>query len=212
MRIREAILLLFFIKIANCEHDDKAPPKSKHPLPYFRRQVEGIEEDSTLEPHTNDISSNLVSFLVKNAKEIFDVYNDANKIIELSTASLTTDDFKATKNNTREDTTLAFDVMPYDNLSLTTLLDRNLIEPLSDKDVEKTLKHELMHLTKELKTYEKSHLNVISIDDAVVLTSISSYVLETTEQNDELMNDPKRSCIFCSNIMSENCNNPQNKL
>lgn len=211
MIIKEAILVLIFANIAKCKHDIKEASKSKNPLPYFRRQVEGLAEGSTVEPHTDDLSSNLVSFLVKNAKEIFDDINDGNEVIELSTASLTTDDFKATKPITREVTTITLAVLPYDNLSLTTLLDRNLIEPLTnEEDIEKTLRSELMHLTKELKTYEKSDINLLNMDDAVVLTSISSYVLETTEQSD--LSEPKRSCIFCNNIMSENCNDPQNKL
>lgn len=59
--------------------------KSKNPLPYFRRQVEEIVDDSTTHSSlSDDTSSNLVSFLMENIKKIY------NELDESDSESITT--------------------------------------------------------------------------------------------------------------------------
>lgn len=208
MRIQKAILLLIFTKLTKCEH--KESKKSKNPLPYFRRYVEGVPEDFTSEPLTDDLSSNLVSLLVKNAKEIFDVL-DENEVVALTTTSCSSGDFTPNKSVPKETHDVyTHDVMLYENLSLNTSINGNPVELLLDNDnISTTEISEFMKLTKKFEFCEKSNGTK---DYVTVFNDLGSNVLETTDQNAIDLNYPKRSCIFCDNILSENCTDPQNTL
>ncbi|CAG9787693.1 unnamed protein product [Diatraea saccharalis] len=60
-------------------HCEDTPVKSKNPLPYFRRQVEEVTDNLALKKELNEDSrSNLVSLLIKNAKEIYSELDEAN--------------------------------------------------------------------------------------------------------------------------------------
>lgn len=235
MILKDALVFIIFIKIARCEDRDEAlqmrmTSKTKNPLPYFRRIVEEVPEDSTVESHTDD-SSNLVAILVNNAKAIFD---DVGEFDPNSTTTTTTEQ------DTTTESTLYQSYSP-----LTTLLDQNLIEPLLEKDdIEKTLTSELLHLTKRMKSHEKSDRDMEDPDttkkilDVFRTTSAQKkvtseekpdrdnieegkiFIEESKNSNDEDEIQPAsanssssfRSCISCNNVFAENCDFPDNKM
>lgn len=228
------ILLIVFLHIfTTCEFSDS---KNKKPLPFFRRSVEEVGDyDDTSDSNTRkteDPQSNLVSFLVKNVKEIFrdpdnqnidnDVENDFYGAYTLKYRP--TINYRYTSKQNQSSATETDDVMKYENLSLTPMpfiypnrpvimsIQENKLLPI--KSLQSKSK-DLLFLgnSKENEVgagviYESSTTN---ISDTGAVDIFSLLTIESTSS--KVVTEPeRRSCIQCNNVDDERCGNPKNKL
>ena len=220
--------LFIFALYVKCEKKEGKVRKSKKipSLPYFRRKVEELGDADFFQTTETDDPQNLVSFLVKNVKEIFKDIVETPEAIEkeknltlkrrppilfvsnmsapprssLSTVIirplfdfLTLEDMSTSSVPTSTHTT---DLLLSENLSLTTLLDTNQTRGISELNT----RNEFMKLAKDLKFFTKDKKERDIPGRA-----------NTTESDVEL-GDPRRSCIQCNNVATEECNDPKNKL
>lgn len=191
------VFLLFIIYLqVKCE--DKIV-KSKNPLPYFRRQVEEIIEDSTIESTiSGDLHSDIVSFLIKNVKKIYNYIDDIDQqeiTTPLTTEAVTSNDFIDTlaseikvelsseNNNTlTNNTTLYFTK----DIALHTRTKKMSVENFTNTKPMSYLDEQIL--------YTNSALSLVSNKDLVdIETSTTAY--ELTER-EELMHLSKNLIFF----------------
>lgn len=240
MNIIRILHLLLFVFIIYVKCELKEGLKSKNLLPYFRRKVEEVEDTDVVETTETDDPRNLVSFLVKNVREIFDddVVENSEQIKEKIAATRKPKARKPTKssiiatNVTLSSTTSAVLYRPIIPISTTeanissssiststftndvTLVEILPLTTLLDKKHESTenlgiqVRNDVLHLTKDINYYSKTDKKEREVPG---FASVQPYPVNSSESDSEL-SDPRRSCIMCDNVVSEDCNDPKNKL
>ncbi|XP_021181714.3 uncharacterized protein LOC110370293 [Helicoverpa armigera] len=233
MNRRFFYLLLFIINV-KCEQKENT--KSHTHLPYFRRKVEEIGETDFFETTETEESQNLVSFLVKNVREIFNDLVDTAETTKIKKIALkkkipeiipntsivpeTTITLEPVKHKpildifmsevnmnstsistTAQSTDMTDTTEVDENVPLTTLLEKKQ-ESTDSNEINR--RNEIMHLYKDTKFNskpDKKERDIVGFANS----------RNSTEVDGEL-SDPRRSCIMCNNIESEDCNDPKNKL
>ncbi|XP_026749127.2 uncharacterized protein LOC113509899 [Galleria mellonella] len=220
--MRLIFIVVYINTISAIKSEEIEPTESKKYLRYFRRQLEEVIEDNVTETATVD-DRYLVSFLIKNVKKIFnDLYDtDSTKVTTIS-------NIEAIKNNVLKLPTrstllyyvnTASTIFNYDNSSITSLTntmplkdnststtfinENETLAQSSDDFFEVTEKNELIHLSKNLLFFETDQ------QDFNILQNVDAYSLNASGLD---ILDSRRSCIACNNVVSENCNDPKNKL
>ncbi|XP_059057513.1 uncharacterized protein LOC131851100 [Achroia grisella] len=210
--------------ITTLESEEIQSIHSKNHLPYFRRKVEEALEDNITERASSD-NPHLVSFLIKNVKEIFnELYNtDSTKITTISHMKIAKDNiFKQLptrstllfnvnvtlstfSSNNVSAHLLLNDAMVYnDNFSSTNFSNESYTSSQLPKDFYKlTERHELMRLSKNLMFFETDQ------KDFSILKKTDAFTLNASEYDIAFS---RRSCIACNNVITEDCNDPKNKL
>ncbi|KAJ0183359.1 hypothetical protein K1T71_001335 [Dendrolimus kikuchii] len=215
----KVLIILFIIStsLVKCNSKDSAK-SSKNPLLYFRKQVEEIE-DTTINNNGHDESrSNLVSFLIKNVKEIFDGLStsETTEAVQIftnptkTTSIVKIDTHIESENKISTNLTLTNDVMMYENLTITTLL----VDDRRGHNEELygiTGRSQLLHLSKDLMYFEKPDSHARDNISPALYKSIKMNNVEDTSEDNET-SERRRSCIVCDNVNSEECNDPKNKL
>lgn len=229
IRILHILILFLIIIYVKCEQ--KEHTKSKNHLPYFRRKVEEIEGADFFETTETEDHHNLVSFLVKNVREIFDDLienSETAKETIASTKITTTESTTPTPLSTSTSTVLlrpvigistteanissssiststhiyTNDVMLVQHLPLTTLLDKK-----HESTERYGTREGLLQLSKDFNFYAKTDKK-----EREVPGSVQPYHVGNATEADTETSDPRRSCIMCNNVASEDCNDPKNKL
>lgn len=219
-------LYVFLNVLAKC--DEIIDLKSKKPLPFFRRQVEEVTDDTSKNSKNDDPQSKMVSFLVKNVREIFNVDDNTvyPKVHETSTTvdvttqtssleSSSTMVFKSTIIFIPSRTTLTVqtgtqhtdDIMLFENISLTPMPFR--VERRGDKFVVKdiiTKPSKPTNLAKDFMLLGKAEIPLLEDEPALVVLYNDK---ESATENATMM---RRSCIICNNIDVPECSFPKNKL
>ncbi|CAG4930621.1 unnamed protein product [Colias eurytheme] len=189
--------LLLPIVITN-EIEEKIRPTFTN----FRQKVEEILPETTL---ADDDTSNIVSFLVKNVKELFGSHlvvsdagqmkeEDTTPIHEVITSNSKTKLLAVYKNQTI--TKSSFDA-PTDVDGATNFLIQDLL-----------IKNELFNLSRDLDAISKEEATEKAIK-AIKSTVDTTTVQITQEPNVSIT---RKSCIFCNNVDIEDCTDPKNKL
>uniref|UniRef100_A0A2A4JXU4 Uncharacterized protein n=1 Tax=Heliothis virescens TaxID=7102 RepID=A0A2A4JXU4_HELVI len=200
-----------------------------------KRKVEEIGETDFFETTETEESQNLVSFLVKNVREIFDDLVDTAETTKIKNIALKKNIPKIIPNTsivpptttepvtfkpilaifvseantssssistTTTHTTDMTDMSDLDeNLPLTTLLDKAQ-ESTDSNEIDG--RNEIMHLHKDTKFNskpDKKERDIVGFANG-----------RNSTDGDGEQSDPRRSCIMCNNIASEECNDPKNKL
>lgn len=65
------VLVVLIFTFVKCNIKPDWVSESKQPLPFFRRHVEEIYEENSLESKEDDQRSKLIAFLIKNVEEVF---------------------------------------------------------------------------------------------------------------------------------------------
>lgn len=235
--MNKVIILYQFFYIyltnVNSESNTNENVKGKKFIPYFRRQVEEIEDKNLLEK--DDPNSNFVSFIVNNVKEIFDddlekseirpikvnttteIYTETTSTTTLkptATAGPTTVFLRPTVNVT-ETTTFSTSVHPtrtdviiYENLTLSTLIEdlptlAGGLYGINSKSP-KLIAKDIKFVGRADKKDRKVNL--------IARVFPNSFFNANNLSEADAEQDPRRSCIMCNNVEAEDCNDPKNKL
>lgn len=207
--------------------------ESKQPLPFFRRQVEEIYEDNSVESKPDDQRSKLIAFLIKNVKEVFkdtdiNLLNEFAESLEPTTtenllynASLSISPFNE---DYQTETTFNTDnnVVMYENSTihplpfLVGLPDRTTI-----KKINKVTKRDKLQGSRDLLFLGAS--TMLIDDNTIGLKNVTQSIIHLEELStlyhavvvDEMETstpEMKRSCIHCNNVAVPECASPKNKL
>lgn len=208
--------------------------KSKQPLPFFRRQVEEVYEDNSVESNTDDPRSKLIAFLIENVKEVFkdsdiNLLNEFAESLEptttaetlLSNVSLSASAFGE---ESQTESVFITDVVLYENLTinplpfLVALPDRTTI-----KKINKVTKRDKLRVSRDFLFLEES--TTVQIDDntfglenvtqpMVHLKDLTLYHSTAPDSSapDSSAPESRRSCIHCNNVEVPVCASPKNKL
>lgn len=217
----------FFITSAKCKIKREWNSESKQPLPFFRRQVEEIYEDISVDSKPDDQRNKLIAFLINNVKEVFkdtdiNLLNEFAESLEpttaeklLNNANLSTSIFS--EYSQTENITVDENFELYENLTVSPL---PFLVGLPDRTtIKKNYK-----VTKRDKLESSRDLLFLgaSIDDnALELKNVSRPMVYLEELStfdhvaiNEVSKPPelKRSCIHCNNVAVPQCASPKNKL
>ncbi|XP_050674465.1 uncharacterized protein LOC126971981 [Leptidea sinapis] len=185
------IKYIFIIFVST--HCEEEQYRKTLPFSEFRRQVEGSFEDAK---DTSTSDANIVSFFVKNVKEI--LFDNEMKLDGDSIEMQSEVNTEAVSNSP--------------NVSYLQILNMNLSrQPTKhNKTVPVDIvKDRLLNSTKDAEIIEKT-----AREKNVQMTFIKNSVLPTypTITPTEYTGPPKRSCIKCDNTILEDCVNPVNKV
>lgn len=187
----------------------KEGTKSKNLLPYFRRDIdEDLGSLNKGSPHLNDPQGHIASFLENNIKEIF---SENDEITEFSISPIRTTKILSTEkcNSTIEkDPKLTDDAKGYRNISLNTVIDLNPNPSVSTGSEFKKAKQSHTLLVSE-NSLKKSEHKIAPKQNYLLLSSLVPKQSNTSGAT-ELGGG--RSCIFCNNVISDECHNPINEL
>lgn len=214
--------------------------ESKDPLPYFRRQVEELTEDTSIHTTLNeDLHNNLVSFLIKNVKEI---YNELDEVspLEKSTSVCTSTKDIFLDGTTSKLTTDIFSENHVDSNSSTESQDTKTSRPTGVtemSDHRRTYSNDNMAMNKNVTLVHSSDKIIIDVEISTTsyeLTekeelmhlskNIKAIETERKQRDNEMQHlmtngngsveTPDRliSCIICNNVAMDECNDPKNNL
>ncbi|XP_022828274.1 uncharacterized protein LOC111357707 [Spodoptera litura] len=211
--------------------------KSKKRLPYFRRKVEELGDGDFFQTTESDDPRNLVSFLVKNVKEIFDDIIDIDNKSEKSTKGHlikkkiipTNIRHRSTKSRRFTKTTVKFESMYIDTFTTQQALVCNSSASISTSTpADDEMLDENLPLTTLLDKQELSENDVLNskVDHLQLSKALKVYSRPDKREREVGMfaqqirfnssesefGDMKRSCIMCNNVATEDCNDPKNKL
>lgn len=230
------LFLLFcyglFFTSAKCKIKQEWDSESKQPLPFFRRRVEEIYEDNSVESKPDDQRSKLIAFLIQNVKEVFkdtdiNLLNEFAESLEPTTAenllyntslSVSTfdEDFQTETTFITENNDVLFENLTIHPLPfLIGLPDRTTI-----KKINKVTKRDKLPASRDVLFLEAP---TIVIDDntfglknvtqsMVQLEELSTLYHVTVDEVQTSTPDLKRSCIHCNNVAVPECTSPKNKL
>ncbi|KAH9627673.1 hypothetical protein HF086_016827 [Spodoptera exigua] len=215
--------------------------QSKKRLPYFRRKVEELGDRDFFKTTESDDPRNLVSFLVKNVKEIFDDIIDIDNNSEKSTKGhvikkkIIRDKKRNRSTQSRRftTTTVNFESMYIDTFTTQQALICNSSASISTSTpADDEMLDENLPLTTLLDKQEISENDVLSLKDEhlqlsnaikeypgpdkrerdiVGLVSAQQFRVNSSVPESEV-GDLRRSCIMCNNVATEDCYSPKNKL
>lgn len=186
-------------------------------LPSFRKQVEEISQETSGDLD-DDTSQNLVSLLVNNAKQIFTDTEEPTIILE--------PDLNTKNNKNIEESTIYpssthnSTVNEYNGIA-TNIQDVNSTINVKNEDVENLVYTKSITDSSQKEDISKRQLNLSgdfliqesqheSKDSRKSRTRSSIILNMTLPEKDN--SAPRRSCIECNNVLSNECNNPKNKL
>lgn len=211
---------LFFTSV-KCTIKQDWDPESKQPLPFFRRQVEEIYEDNSVENKQDEQRSKLIAFLIKNVKEVFkdtdiNLLNEFAESLEQTTAeyvyNVTLSDFSFKDDSER---------------ATIFINDNNAIHAMSflggipdNKKMNKVTKRDKLQVSRDLLFLGASPMlindNIFELKNVthsmVHLEELSTHYHVTNDQVQTSTPELKRSCIHCNNIAVPECASPKNKL
>lgn len=222
---------LFFTS-AKCKIKREWDSESKQPLPFFRRQVEEIYDDNSVENKPDDQRNKLIAFLIKNVKEVFkdtdiNLLNEFAESLEPTTtenllynASLgvatymedsQTETISVTDNNVDLSENLTIYPLPF----LVGVPDRTTI-----KKFNKVTKRDKLPASRDL-VFLGASTNKLIDDNTLGLNNVTQSMVHLEELStlyhvraDDPPSTPesKRSCIHCNNVKVPECASPKNKL
>lgn len=221
---------IFFTSV-KCKIKREWDSDSKQPLPFFRRQVEEIYEDNSVESKPDDQRSKLIAFLIKNVKEVFkdtdiNLLNEFAESLEPTTTenllynvSLTASTFS--EDSQRENTFITDNnVVLFENLTvpplpfLVGLPDRTTIKKFNRVTKRDKLQgaRDLLFLGSTM-LFDDNTRALENVTQSIVhLEELSTFyhvaVGDVHTSTPEMM----RSCIHCNNIAVPECAFPKNKL
>lgn len=135
-----------------------------------------------------------------------DLATTTDDITIAPTTTPTTDTFTATDMITIE--------LRRDNLYLENVTITPLVQEFDDLNTKAEISHiiPIRKNMKETAMERKSFLKSDAVNQEVttLLTSISSYVLEPTDMVPQ--DGLNKTCVLCNNILTDNCNDPKNKM
>lgn len=212
---------LFFTSV-KCTIKQDWDLESKQPLPFFRRQVEEIYKDNSVENKQDEQRSKLIAFLIKNVKEVFkdtdiNLLNEFAESLEQTTAenlyNITLSEFSFQDDSERETIFIK---------------DGNSIHPMSflrglsdNKKMNKVTKRDKLKVSRDLLFLKASSMLINNNIFELKNVTHSMVYLEELSTHYRVMDDDQiqtskpelmRSCIHCNNIAVPECASPKNKL
>lgn len=231
------VLCLFFI-FPFCKCLEINATKVKRPLPHFRRQVEELLDDAVTERSKGDANTNLVAFLVRNAKEIFSEADESaytftrtssspksaysyvfpsktTRVIKLNSTMIYTTSSKntpvATKLTVLINKTAPIEVNSNTSITKTTRINTKSI--YTEETVsEAMIPSERLTSTSNVKVVKKTRKirTKPRRTQEYLNTDTSVYNMPVTYETKTNV-QPARSCIVCNNVKSKECNDPKQK-